>query len=246
MILIKMRPSQIADAVEQNLPVLMAAGVVEYHGPHLPIGTDFLMANCVCEEIEKRCECVLAPALTYGPTLSWAGGSGEGEMDFSPEAFYVYAREALNRLLKIGFRRIYVLQFHQGDEGLQSLCLRKAAAELVRDITGKWEEGWGRKNNRQWPEKNIFNIIKIASLDTFSNFPENLHCCLDFSHAGKGETQFVMAGYPDTVDLKALMGVSEEMAEWLGDAKEADAEEGKRWIEYCVRGWVREFSEKYY
>lgn len=41
MYLIKMRPGQLRDAVQRNVPVLMAAGVVEYHGPHLPVGTDF-------------------------------------------------------------------------------------------------------------------------------------------------------------------------------------------------------------
>jgi hypothetical protein len=45
MILVKMRPEELKDAVKQNIPIIMAAGVVEYHGPHLPIGTDFLIAN---------------------------------------------------------------------------------------------------------------------------------------------------------------------------------------------------------
>ena len=38
---VEMRPEQLQDAVRRNVPVLMPAGVVEYHGPHLPIGTDF-------------------------------------------------------------------------------------------------------------------------------------------------------------------------------------------------------------
>jgi creatinine amidohydrolase/Fe(II)-dependent formamide hydrolase-like protein len=36
MILVKMRPEELKDAVKRNIPVIMAAGVVEYHGPHLP------------------------------------------------------------------------------------------------------------------------------------------------------------------------------------------------------------------
>ncbi len=51
MILVKMRPEELKDAVKRNIPIIMAAGVVEYHGPHLPIGTDFLIANAVCERV---------------------------------------------------------------------------------------------------------------------------------------------------------------------------------------------------
>ena len=88
MYLVKMRPEQVQDAVRRSVPLLMAAGSVEYHGPHLPIGTDFLIANAVCERVEQRCECVLAPPLPYSSTMSWAAGAEEGEVDFDPEALF--------------------------------------------------------------------------------------------------------------------------------------------------------------
>ena len=34
--LVHLRPEQIQDAVQRNVPVLLVAGSVEYHGPHLP------------------------------------------------------------------------------------------------------------------------------------------------------------------------------------------------------------------
>ena len=80
--LIHMRPEQIQDAIQRNVPALAAAGVVEFHGPHLPVGTDFLIAQTVSESVEKRVECVLLPSFTYGPTLSWASDAKDGEIDF--------------------------------------------------------------------------------------------------------------------------------------------------------------------
>ena len=67
MYLIHMRPEQVKDAVARNVPVLMAAGCVEYHGPHLPIGTDFLIANSICVEAEKRVECIMDPPFQFAP-----------------------------------------------------------------------------------------------------------------------------------------------------------------------------------
>jgi creatinine amidohydrolase len=239
MLLVHMKSEQIKSAIIRNAPVLMAAGVVEYHGPHLPIGTDLLMANAVCEEVERRCDCVLAPPFAYGPTLGWAESPIEGDMDFAPEPFYAYAREALRCILEMGFRRIYVLQFHQGPEGLQSLCLRNAAASLIRETASRWGGGWGRKYTSELPVKNIFSMIKIATLDSFVN---DAGCKMDFTHAGKGETQFMMAACPGLVDMGAMDEVTPELIAWLEDAGLANAAEGGRWLERCVQGWVRELS----
>jgi creatinine amidohydrolase/Fe(II)-dependent formamide hydrolase-like protein len=185
---------------------------------------------------------VFAPPLTYGPTLSWAGSGGEGEMDFAPEPFYAYAREALRCLYHIGFRRIYVLQFHQGSNGLQSLCLRRAAADLVREITSAWGGGWGRKPPDELPEKDIFGVFHIATLDTYSDPSPAGGCAMDLSHAGRGETQLILAVYPGLADMDAIARAGAGLARWLGNASEADEEEGRKWIEYCVAGWVRELS----
>lgn len=240
--LIHMTPSQIQDAVRRNVPVLMAAGVVEYHGPHLPVGTDLLMASAVCDEAEKRCECVVAPQLCYGPTLGWAGTGREGDMDFDPEAFYAFARETLKRIFAMGFRRIYALQFHQGENGLQSLCLRRAAADIVREVVSAWGGAWGREDPGALPEKDIFGVFSVATLDTFSRFPGNGDLELNFAHAGCGETQFILATHPGLVDMGSLDHADPALHKWLGDAEKADAETGRQWFEYCVRGWVRELK----
>ena len=162
MYLIHMRPEQVQDAVARNVPILMPAGCVEYHGPHLPIGTDFLIANSICAEAEKRVECVMAPPLQFAPTLDWAAGPEEGEADFEPEAFFQYARESLRRIAAMGFRRIYILQHHQGPDGLEVLCLKRAAGEVIRETVKEWGAGWGRGPSDELPNPNIFGWIRIV------------------------------------------------------------------------------------
>lgn len=241
MLLVNMRPEQLKDAVKRNVPLLMAAGVVEYHGPHLPIGTDFLIANTVCNEVEKRCECVLAPPLPFGPTMSWAAGPDEGEMDFEPEPFFLYVKEIMKHIMNMGFRRIYICQHHQGPEGLQSLCLRRAAAELIRDVGRGWGPGWGRGPHEELPNPNIFGWIRVAGPDSFSHYAPGSER-MPVGHGGKGETQLIMGSLPETVRMGSLNTLEGEMPPWLLDANEADAEAGRKWIEFCVQGWVSELS----
>ncbi len=68
MYLKEMTPSQLHQAVEQNWPLLIPAGCIEYHGPHLPLGTDTLIAEEICKRLAKRINVVIAPSFEYGST----------------------------------------------------------------------------------------------------------------------------------------------------------------------------------
>lgn len=240
MYLVKMRPEQIKDCVQRNVPVLMAAGVIEFHGPHLPVGTDYLISASICEAVEQRCDCIIAPPLPFGPTMSWAAGPEDGEIDFDPEVMSLYAGEILRQLLKVGFRRIYILQHHQGSEGLQSLCLQRAAREVIWEFARQWQPGWGRQPEP--PETGIFGWIQVAGIDAFSHYPSADSPRVPVGHGGMGETQLIMAAYPGSVRMQALSEWQEPLPEWLMDAQEATLENGEYWLNFCIDGWVRELS----
>jgi len=160
-------------------------------------------------------------------------------MDFEPEPFFLYARETFRQFVRMGFRRIYVLQYHQGEDGLQRLCLKRAAAEVVRELTQRFGTGWGRQDPHDLPIADIFGLIRVAGLDDFSGRAPGGEERLPIGHAGRGETQLVMAAAPDTVAMERLAAAPRPLPEWLADAVEADAGEGRRWLEHCVQGWVR-------
>ncbi|NLO83419.1 MAG: creatininase family protein [Clostridiales bacterium] len=240
---IEMRPSEIREAVKRNVPVIIPAGAVEYHGPHLPVGTDFLIADIVVRKIEERCECVVFPPLPFSSTMFWAAGPEEGEFDFDPDALFVYAREIFRGIVKVGFRRIYVLQHHQGNEGLPALVLKRAAVEVIREVGKAWGEGWGRTPYGELPNPGIFDMIRIAHIDSFSEYASDCSERIPIGHGGRGETQLIMSEYPDRVKLDELKSLEGNMPEWLKDAYLANRDDGRWWIEFCVNGWVRELRD---
>jgi hypothetical protein len=52
-----------------------------------------------------------------------------------------------------------------------------------------------------------------------------------------------MAAYPELVRMDTLADWQGPLPEWLEDAHEARLEEGKKWIEFCVKGWVFELKK---
>ncbi|QHT59600.1 creatininase family protein [Paenibacillus lycopersici] len=240
---VMMKPDEIREAVRRNVPVLLAAGAVEYHGPHLPIGTDVLIAESLIERVAGRCECIVLPPLPFAPTMLWAAGPADGEFDFDPDALAGYAEELFRGLLAVGFRRIYVVQHHQGREGLPALTLRRAAAKVTRALTLDWGAEWGRER-APLPEPAIFSLIRVAQIDEFAAYASPEAERIPIGHAGKGETQLIWAAYPDAVEMDKFhaLAASEPLPSWLLDTAEASREEGERWLDFCAEGWVKELT----
>ena len=239
---IKMRPEQIQDCAKRNVPLIMAAGVLEYHGPHLPIGTDALITSDLVKEIEQRCECVVAPDIVYGSTMTWSAGPEEGQVDFDSHIAYLHTKEIFKRFLAVGFRRIYVVQHHQAG-GEQQIGLKFAAREALADISRTWEDGWGRYRDSVLPIPDFFHCIQVLGLDANSPCPWEI----EIGHGSKGETQLMQYYESDYVDMSRLNQFEENgvrIPDWLKDSHLGDVVKAKKDMDYCVEAWIKELSGK--
>ena len=46
--------------------VIVPIGTLEWHGSHLPLGTDAILARCLCEILSKKIKSVVLPTLYFG------------------------------------------------------------------------------------------------------------------------------------------------------------------------------------
>ena len=76
-----MRPYQLRDYVEAGHPLLVPAGCIETHGPHMAIGHDTIIVEEICQRIAERTPCAIAPSFEYGPTGYALGGPEDGTID---------------------------------------------------------------------------------------------------------------------------------------------------------------------
>ena len=99
---------------------LVPVGSVELHGPQLPLGTDTYVAEAVCQ---------LAAATMKGTVLDTVSYTWPGMTKYSVPTVSMtmnmetdYVRMVCDQLLRIGLRRIYVVQFHGPGIALQRLA----------------------------------------------------------------------------------------------------------------------------
>lgn len=131
-------------AVKENAVVLFPVGVVEAHGPHLPLGTDIFSSLNQALEIKKYFDaagkaCVVAPPFYFGGTQAMTRQFA-GTFTSSKDTIVSAVKDILKSLNRFGFKRTIFLNAH-GDE-IQKKAMLQAIIESneVLDMRSYWPE----------------------------------------------------------------------------------------------------------
>lgn len=230
-------PHQFKKAIAEGWPLLLPAGCIEYHGPHLALGLDTLVVEELLERVSQRLNSIVAPPFWYGPTGSAVTGPDRGTLDVSTERFGRHARDVLSSFWNMGFKWIIVCVHHQGLDGPEALALRQAAAEVTFENSRQERgDGWWGKAPLA-PADNVFERIQV--------WPSVLPAAADqgvvmADHAGYYETSLLMAAHPELVQFDLL----DPDAPWYcRDAKKASLEAGNAMWQSMVDAWVHALSQ---
>lgn len=130
---------------------LVPVGAIEQHGPHLPVGTDTIVATAVCESTAALCEAVVLPAIPVG--VSYGHGTElPGTLSLSPELLAASVRQYAAWAATSGLRRLLFVNAHFGnaasiatgtdhlrlfrpDLRVGSISWWEASAELTAEVT---------------------------------------------------------------------------------------------------------------
>jgi creatinine amidohydrolase len=155
-------------------------GAVEQHGPHLPVGTDYLtiehLARNAAIKAAAQIPVLVAPTLPFGSSQHHLPFGGT--MSISTEGYYRVAFELAESLIISGFRKIFIVNGHGGNNELLQLVARDLALKHPASLAAAsyWTVAWDA----------------LVALDAHK--PGRLP-----GHAGVFETSVMMAIHPELV-----------------------------------------------
>lgn len=227
-----MLPHQVRRAIDDNRPVVLPLGVLEYHGEHMALGMDTLAVVKMLDLLEAELELVILPPFYYG-AASYAVEPPErnGTVQIDAGKLFPFAEEMFLGLLRVGFRNIHAFIHHQTENfaaGMPTdLAFRFAGRQAIfRYLEKEHGEGWwGRETMASYYEQHAagadpFNWIKVHPLMT----PEII-AQYPFDHAGAGETSLMLALCPDAVEQQRM---ADNRGWYAASAKAASAELGRK------------------
>jgi len=110
--------------------VLFPIGSVEQHGWHMPVGTDYLMADAISKELATRetagFEALLFPTLQFGLNAEHTGFCGT--VTFPAKLLLEILEQQVRVMLDHGFRYFAFLNTHGGNTGMLEIFVREFKA----------------------------------------------------------------------------------------------------------------------
>ena len=237
---------EIKAAIEEGYDtVILIAGSIEQHGPHLPISTDTLLGYEIAERVARKMgKTLVAPVVR--PGMSEHHMAFKGTITLSKETFKATVREYVQSLAFHGFLHIAITFSHGGNAAALGELAPELAAELphvdILTIT-----------NLDAYQKSIYPIGKDDGIDVLTMG----------IHAGEFETSAMMAHDISQVrDDKLTVGFKEDFFRdqakldkllieglhtltdngVLGDAQPANLQRGLRYLEAVADFMAKNFE----
>jgi creatinine amidohydrolase len=101
--------------------VIIPVASLEQHGNHLPIGTDFINGVERCKLIAQERDILVSPVLMAGQSPYHMGFAGT--ITLSAETILKVHLEAVESLIKHGFKRFVIMNAHGGNRAISTLLV---------------------------------------------------------------------------------------------------------------------------
>ena len=134
---------EVEEAARSGAIMLVPIGVIEQHGPHLPLGTDIYAAHLMCSQIKdallkQGILSVIAPPYYFG--LNRATGMFPGSINIKPESMTAVLTELFVDYKKHGFNRQFILN-HHGDPSHNDALIQAILSAREQDVDTVWIKG---------------------------------------------------------------------------------------------------------
>lgn len=229
----RMTSPAFAEAVAHDPVVLVPWGIVEEHGPHLPLGTDTFQAEAVCAAAAGRTGALVLPAVAYGNCVSTRNFPGSISLRF--DTVRALALDVLLELRRNGVRRVAMVSGHAGGGHVRAMKLAaEEAAAAHPDLRVAVVTPWD--GVRAFAKAEPDAVAGVPEWDGHAGALEtstmlHLHAALV-----KGTAAAHKADFPDPIivadpERYFPSGV-------MGDPTKASAASGKRLVERFVEDLV--------
>lgn len=133
---------ELRELVNKYLVVaLLPTGSVEQHGPHLPLGTDHLIAykislilsNYFNKNFSKtNIRLIVLPPIPYGYSIMWSAYPGTITID--TDTLRLLVRDVIKSVHSSGVKHVLVVNAHAGNSEILKVALREVV-EALNDLS---------------------------------------------------------------------------------------------------------------
>lgn len=179
---------------EEGAIVLVPVGAVEQHGPHMPLGTDAILAGEMSRRAAERVGGIVAPTLSYGYKSQPRTGGGDhfpGSTGLDGASLSRVLSDVLSELGRTGAKRLAVIDGHYENQ----FFLTEGCEQAIRRLRSHGVDDVHILKMR-YPE-----VVKPETLEYIEQFYPQGYPGLELEHGGILETSMMLYLFPHLVDM---------------------------------------------
>lgn len=229
---------EVAEVAASHPLAILPLGSLEFHGLHNPLGADSIVISGIADRVAARTRGLLFPVIKFTQCPAYTAHF-QGTISIRPEVMMMYYADVLRNILRIGFRKIFVLNGHDGNIGPGRGAIAQVADE-IKDSAMLFANWW-----EFLPE----DMMKTLGMFHQANGGHG--------HGGPLETSAVAAFRPDLIHLEKARDLPEppdlsggppyflqkstanDWPGYSGHVSEASEEKGKKLVQISEDGIVK-------
>ncbi|MHA1149643.1 MAG: creatininase family protein [Promethearchaeota archaeon] len=213
---------------EENSLLLIPVGCLEEHGPHLPLSTDCIIGERICEEVAKDIDIILGPPIRFGVSRTTQGFPGTLEIRIDTLRLLTY--DLVYSFASQGIKTIVLFTWHGGVT--HSSVLREACIEVLEKI--REERGLPKIMSKKQLDSlpRIFLLSGVRMFDR--KLEEEILSILESKpyHAAELETSLMLFICPELVKSELI----KELREYPSFPEGRIFMRGNPWLEKGIMG----------
>lgn len=194
-------PDEVVASRKRNGMVILPIAPVEWHGPHLAMGCDNLLAHAFARRLAREFQCPYYPPLFIGTERERNPDMLES-LGFNRDSFIEGMDFPSNSIASAYFREEV---FAQVVRDLLSILLGRMHFERVLIVNGHGADNQRAVLDRLSSEFNAVSPSGKRVMWVYPGFPHSL-VAGSIGHAASEETSMLAATWPHCVDLSKLPG----------------------------------------
>ena len=222
----------IKEKIQKSSVAILPIGAVEAHGPHLPLGTDNLMAENISTRVAEQTNALVLPTLPYGQV--WSLKNFPGSIHISNEVLIPFIYDIGDSLYRQGFKVFAIINGHLGN----STAIKEAARKLFSDC----------------PDMVVLNLFYPGVKKVIEEVRDSKQVHAEYFHACELETSYMLYLAENYVDMTKALSENPQIPEYadvtptpweeftatavLGNATLATKEKGKLIVEDAIKNMV--------
>lgn len=161
---------EVQELLKKSKLAIIPTGSTEQHGPHLPLGTDYLIADHIAQKVSERIEALVTPVIPVG--FAQYHTDFPGTLSIPNAVLIDYYQAIADSLIKYGITHILFLNGHGGNShALSSVCFnlrnRGFTAAYINwfELPGNFNPIWSTLGHGDHFETSVMLSISPEDVD---------------------------------------------------------------------------------